>query len=82
MPTLLLSAILFLFPADQARAETFYRCVCLGSHGQVVCGASDFGSDPDGANVPGLPNPEENAEKMCRKLSGEIEALSCQCTAN
>lgn len=68
--------------AGSVRAETFYRCACLGSHGQVVCGASDFGSDPDGANVPGLPSPEENAEKMCRELSREREALSCQCTAN
>lgn len=74
--------LLIILSGGHAGAETFYRCACLGSQGQVLCGASDFGTDPDGANVPGTPSPEENAEKMCRKLSGEREALSCQCTTN
>ena len=82
MRILTILSLLAVFLPGFAGAETFYRCACLGSQGQVVCGASDFGADPDGANVPGTPSPEASAERMCRQISGEQEALSCQCTAN
>jgi hypothetical protein len=77
-----LSVLVTLLFTTPVQAESFHRCVCLGDRGQVVCGAADFGPDPDGANVPGFPSAELNAEKMCRELRPELETLSCHCTAD